>query len=97
MNKARYEALPDDLKAVLDANSGLAASKWVGVVMDKGDLPGIEAAKKAGNKMITLDEAEVVRWKAAAATLRSEEHTSELQSLMRSSYGVFCLKKKQKQ
>src|SRR3546814_7647633 len=27
---------------------------------------------------------------------RSEEHTSELQSLMRISYGVFCLKKKQK-
>src|SRR3546814_6864078 len=28
---------------------------------------------------------------------RSEEHTSELQSLMRTSYAVFCLKKKQKQ
>src|SRR3546814_2831509 len=28
---------------------------------------------------------------------RSEEHTSELQSLMRSSYAVFCLKKKTKQ
>src|SRR3546814_7853467 len=29
-----------------------------------------------------------------SANLRSEEHTSELQSLMRSSYAVFCLKKK---
>src|SRR3546814_5236032 len=29
-----------------------------------------------------------------AMTLRSEEHTSELQSLMRISYAVFCLKKK---
>src|SRR3546814_5738954 len=29
-------------------------------------------------------------------TSRSEEHTSELQSLMRSSYAVFCLKKKNK-
>src|SRR3546814_2183012 len=28
------------------------------------------------------------------ASIRSEEHTSELQSLMRSSYAVFCLKKK---
>src|SRR3546814_6221450 len=28
---------------------------------------------------------------------RSEEHTSELQSLMRSSYAVFCLKKKKQQ
>src|SRR3546814_3718131 len=30
----------------------------------------------------------------AAAQARSEEHTSELQSLMRISYAVFCLKKK---
>src|SRR3546814_7310825 len=29
--------------------------------------------------------------------VRSEEHTSELQSLMRSSYAVFCLKKKKKE
>src|SRR3546814_2641135 len=33
------------------------------------------------------------QWRAAAAG-RSEEHTSELQSLMRISYAVFCLKKK---
>src|SRR3546814_7327638 len=31
------------------------------------------------------------------AETRSEEHTSELQSLMRISYAVFCLKKKKKQ
>src|SRR3546814_7860731 len=31
---------------------------------------------------------------AAATSPRSEEHTSELQSLMRISYAVFCLKKK---
>src|SRR3546814_1900439 len=31
---------------------------------------------------------------AASARRRSEEHTSELQSLMRISYAVFCLKKK---
>src|SRR3546814_4544663 len=34
-------------------------------------------------------------WRCAAdSTPRSEEHTSELQSLMRISYAVFCLKKK---
>src|SRR3546814_5136803 len=33
---------------------------------------------------------------AASMALRSEEHTSELQSLMRISYAVFCLKKKNK-
>src|SRR3546814_8746590 len=34
---------------------------------------------------------------ADPAEQRSEEHTSELQSLMRISYAVFCLKKKKKQ
>src|SRR3546814_1467737 len=32
-------------------------------------------------------------WRAAARMARSEEHTSELQSLMRLSYAVFCLTK----
>src|SRR3546814_3535099 len=34
------------------------------------------------------------RTSGAASPSRSEEHTSELQSLMRTSYAVFCLKKK---
>src|SRR3546814_950287 len=34
--------------------------------------------------------------KHSGALMRSEEHTSELQSLMRISYAVFCLKKKKK-
>src|SRR3546814_10864441 len=42
-----------------------------------------------------------LRWQADSeggnARLRSEEHTSELQSLMRNSYPVFCLKKKKQQ
>src|SRR3546814_7882123 len=37
----------------------------------------------------------VLDWKPDAF-IRSEEHTSELQSLMRNSYAVFCLKKKNK-
>src|SRR3546814_2838008 len=38
-----------------------------------------------------------VRYPVSARTIsRSEEHTSELQSLMRISYAVFCLKKKKK-
>src|SRR3546814_2701191 len=36
-------------------------------------------------------------WPSTHAIARSEEHTSELQSLMRISYAVFCLKKKTKQ
>src|SRR3546814_2544274 len=37
------------------------------------------------------------RVQACEASARSEEHTSELQSLMRISYAVFCLKKKTQQ
>src|SRR3546814_9351833 len=41
--------------------------------------------------------AAAVREFFGSSQLRSEEHTSELQSLMRISYAVFCLKKKQTQ
>src|SRR3546814_6751765 len=43
----------------------------------------------------TPPEARVDYWQGARPSMRSEEHTSELQSLMRHSYAVFCLKKKQ--
>src|SRR3546814_8641616 len=52
-------------------------------------------------RWFTLDEAMArisarlgVRVAAVKMPMRSEEHTSELQSLMRISYAVFCLKKK---
>src|SRR3546814_8040809 len=51
---------------------------------------GSDAARMAGAP--GFDEVE----RLGAAHLRSEEHTSELQSLMRISYAVFCLKKKRK-
>src|SRR3546814_4203362 len=41
-----------------------------------------------------VDEGRIVALKYAVVRDRSEEHTSELQSLMRISYAVFCLKKK---
>src|SRR3546814_3373204 len=40
------------------------------------------------------DVVDELRGRRAGAAFRSEEHTSELQSLMRISYAVFCLKKK---
>src|SRR3546814_6896138 len=42
-------------------------------------------------------EIEDLGWERIRSKVRSEEHTSELQSLMRISYAVFCLKKKNKQ
>src|SRR3546814_4663979 len=48
--------------------------------------------------LIQLPDMHVMNLFDAVDTLhRSEEHTSELQSLMRISYAVFCLKKKTKQ
>src|SRR3546814_3320743 len=49
---------------------------------------------KAGVQCAALDPANGV---FPAQSGRSEEHTSELQSLMRISYAVFCLKKKKQQ
>src|SRR3546814_2109854 len=45
----------------------------------------------ADHGMRAVDAAQVIQ---LADLIRSEEHTSELQSLMRISYAVFCLKKK---
>jgi TRAP-type C4-dicarboxylate transport system substrate-binding protein len=66
MNKAKYDGLSPELKKVIDANSGLATSKWVGKVMDEGDAPGLEAAKKRNNTIVTLDAAETARWRTAS-------------------------------
>ncbi|MHA1560390.1 MAG: TRAP transporter substrate-binding protein [Alphaproteobacteria bacterium] len=66
MSRAVHEALPDDLKAVIDANSGLETSRWAGRVADEGDVPGRQIAVDAGNNIITLDVAETARWKEAA-------------------------------
>src|SRR3546814_1649111 len=55
---------------------------------------------KDGSFAYEMDDGSVIkvavsidREKRSACVDRSEEHTSELQSLMRSSYAVFCLKK----
>jgi TRAP-type C4-dicarboxylate transport system substrate-binding protein len=39
MNKGKYDALPDDLKAVIDANSGADISAWMGKTMASYDAP----------------------------------------------------------
>src|SRR3546814_1754517 len=65
---------------------------------DRQSLPrqrGTPAAPRASRAVVRSAAAAVVHMAPAApAETRSEEHTSELQSLMRISYAVFCLKKK---
>src|SRR3546814_5716398 len=56
---------------------------------DRRELDG----RQSGNR--TDQQRRLVR-PGLSRTARSEEHTSELQSLMRISYAVFCLKKKNK-
>src|SRR3546814_3455806 len=51
-------------------------------------------ARRLDGEIVSVDSALVYRGLDVG---RSEEHTSELQSLMRISYAVFCLKKKKKQ
>src|SRR3546814_5719486 len=55
--------------------------------------------RSTGNRGIIADQLRRLRRRMvdpAICIQRSEEHTSELQSLMRISYAVFCLKKKNK-
>ena len=66
MNKAKYEALPDDLRAILDAESGAKLSAFATQVMWDMDAPAKVIAEEAGNTIVTLDEAEVARWKEAS-------------------------------
>ncbi|MEL7211492.1 MAG: TRAP transporter substrate-binding protein [Pseudomonadota bacterium] len=54
MNKAKYESLPDDLKAVIDANSGFAAAAMAGAAHDTGDKVGRQAMADDGNEIAEL-------------------------------------------
>ena len=66
MNKTKYEALPDDLRAIIDAESGAKLSAFATQVMWDMDAPAREIAVNAGNSIVELDEAEVARWKEAS-------------------------------
>src|SRR3546814_8431139 len=87
----------DDLASRLDAQSarqldriGAVAMIGVEIVEPHGGLAHqhLTGAGLAERHFAPVDDL------GAALRLRSEEHTSELQSLMRISYAVFCLKKK---
>ncbi len=64
MNKDVYNAMPADLRAVIDANSGLMASMWAGRAHDTGDIVGRDVMAADGNAIAELSEAETARIKA---------------------------------
>ena len=72
MNKDRYNALPDDLKAVIDANSGLEFSAFAGKQMQADDEPSHQAAIKLGNNIIELSAEQVAEWKAATEQVKTD-------------------------
>src|SRR3546814_8448421 len=71
----------------IDHVARLIGIEHVGVGSD-ADLQGYDDMPPDQYEMLKAG------YKARYAFRRSEEHTSELQSLMRISYAVFCLKKK---
>lgn len=71
MNWDSYNALPDDLKAVIDANAGLEASGLAGLAMDTGDVPGRATTVANGNTIVELDEAETARWREVSGPVIS--------------------------
>ena len=58
MNKARYEGLAPDLKKVIDANSGLATSAWLGKTQQSNDPNGRKAAVDRGNTIYQFTPAQ---------------------------------------
>src|SRR3546814_2369220 len=77
---------------------GDAQTRWLVeqlAIMDGANTPGVPANL---HKCPGVAQAAATSLERAKSPIpRSEEHTSELQSLMRISYAVFCLKKKKKQ
>src|SRR3546814_7543466 len=73
-----------------DVDSGVIAVVLARAAL-AGDV-GVDRARPAVDEEARVEAVE----RCARVPVRSEEHTSELQSLMRNSYAVFCLKKKNK-
>src|SRR3546814_9396585 len=74
--------------------------KLLGFVGKRGDIQAGGIARRRQRTGRRLQVALGIRTRrqyVVVAVQRSEEHTSELQSLMRISYAVFCLKKKKQQ
>src|SRR3546814_5367357 len=63
-------------------------------VVQESPVSGLTIVFTGSLATMTRDEAKAKAESPGAKASRSEEHTSELQSLMRISYAVFCLKKK---
>ena len=73
MNRARYDSLPPDLKAVIDKNSGRELSAFLGSTQEGNDVPGRKAfVETPGYTINQIPAAEMERWKKATDNLDDE-------------------------
>lgn len=72
MNKAKYESLPDDLKAVVDKQSGAEFSAFAGRTMAEYDAPSKQIAVDRGNAIVVLPPEEVARFEEAAKPVEAK-------------------------
>src|SRR3546814_4460715 len=90
--------VPGDLPAQVETFLGIyEKAATVHTAPFPGVVTTLERLREAGHAMAVCTNKPYLATRAVLDGLRSEEHTSELQSLMRISYAVFCLKKKQNQ
>jgi len=66
MNKDRYDGLSDELKKVLDENSGLEFSVFAGGTQADADGPARQVAVDLGNNIVELNEEETQVWRDAS-------------------------------
>ena len=78
MNRAKYDALPPDLKKVIDANSGLQTSAWLGRTQAAADVPGRAAAEARGKTVVRLGRTEHDAFRKAAERV-DDEWIAEMQ------------------
>src|SRR3546814_7261677 len=64
--------------------------------LDRRGIADTVEAQRPGHQCVSVEGMPIKSRDPTARRSRSEEHTSELQSLMRISYDVFCLKKKKR-
>lgn len=72
MNKKKYESLPPDLRKVIDANSGLETSGWLGRQQHLGDAPGRQSAVDRKNTIHTIAAAQAQEFKRKARLVEVE-------------------------
>lgn len=72
MNARTYAALPPELKAVIDRNSGAEFSAALGRLWDEQQAPARKLALERGNTVYVVPATEVARWQQAARPVTAE-------------------------